>query len=682
MRVALISRSSMYSIKGGDTIQVLKTAEQLNKLAVKADVFRACDKIPYEQYDLIHYFNIIRPSDHLYHIKKSKKPYVVSTIYVDYTDFDNNRSNRFHKLALGLMGQARSEYIKNLYRYTKKQDELVSAEYLLGHYRAIKNVLQGASLILPNSGSEYRRIVEKFPFSGEYRIVPNGVDSLLFDLIPEKIQREDKVLCVAQIYGLKSQELLIRACQKLKVPLELVGSYPPNHKEYYDHCKSISNGNVRLTGFIPQEMLVNLYAGSKVHAMPSWFETTGLSSLEAGAMGCNLVVGTGGDTRDYYKNDTWFCHPHDPKSIEQALEIALNSPNSGILRETILNEYTWERAAKVTLEAYSHVLNNVGRVINNQHQLLDSEEPRLPKTLVLSHQSSSLRFKILQSISYFDIFNHPLAKEEIGNLCNVSVGELEFDLDELVKTHLCYTFNNYYSLRTDVAELVSSREKKEIEAQKYIRKLPFYAKIIRSFPFVRAIAISGSLSKNIMHDDGDIDYFIITAKGRLWISRTLLVLFKKLFLFNSRKYFCVNYFVDEDNLKIADENIFTAIEIAYMLPVYNSPLINKFKDVNVWVKDYFPDFKLTMAIDTIPAEKKCYKNCLERLFWNIYGDRIDLFFMKITFKRWVKKFKHFNASKFELTMRTNRGISKHHPQDFQNKVLKEYQYRLEKLNIS
>jgi glycosyltransferase involved in cell wall biosynthesis len=681
MRVALVSRSSMYSIQGGDTIQVLKTAERLKKLGVKADVFRACEKIPYEQYDLMHYFNIIRPSDHLYHIKKSKKPYVVSTIYVDYTDFDNNRSNRFHKLAFGLMGQARSEYIKNLYRYTKKQDELVSAEYFLGHYRAIKKVLQGASMILPNSDSEFRRIVNKFPFSGQYRIVPNGVDSSLFDQIPENIQREDKVLCVAQIYGLKSQELLIRACQKLKVPLELVGSYPPNHKQYYDHCKSISDGNFRLTGFIPQEMLVNLYAGSKVHAMPSWFETTGLSSLEAGAMGCNLVVGTGGDTRDYYKNDSWFCHPQDPQSIEQALEAALNTPNSGILRETIMNEYTWDKAAKVTFGAYCQVLNN-GGAISNQPPRPDSEEPELPKTYALSNQSSSLRIKILQSISYFDVFNHPLAKEEISNLCNGNEGEFGYELDELVKEQICYAFDNYYSLSKNVAELVSTREKKEIEAQKYIKKLPYYAKIIRSFPFVRAIAISGSLSKNIMHDDGDIDYFIITAKGRLWISRTLLVLFKKVFLFNSRKYFCVNYFVDEDNLKIVDENIFTAVEIAYMLPVYNSPLINKLKDTNAWVQDYFPDFKLTMAIDAVPAEKKCYKKCIERLFRDIYGDRVDLFFMKITFKRWVKKFKHFNASKFELTMRTNRGISKHHPQDYQNKVLKEYQYRLKKLNIN
>ena len=64
-----------------------------------------------------------------------------------------------------------------------------------------------------------------------------------------------------------------------------------------------------------------------------------------------------------------------------------------------------------------------------------------------------------------------------------------------------------------------------------------------------------------------------------------------------------------------------------------------------------------------------------------FGNQLDLFFMRLTFKRWNKKFKHFDSEKFELTMRSNRGISKHHPQDFQNKVLEEYRLRLEKMNI-
>ncbi len=76
------------------------------------------------------------------------------------------------------------------------------------------------------------------------------------------------------------------------------------------------------------------------------------------------------------------------------------------------------------------------------------------------------------------------------------------------------------------------------------------------------------------------------------------------------------------------------------------------------------------------------KKCLEFPFKGILGEHIDLFFMRLTYRQWSKKFKHFTPEKFELTMRTNRGISKHHPQDFQKKVLTQLSTRLNKLGVN
>jgi hypothetical protein len=44
----------------------------------------------------------------------------------------------------------------------------------------------------------------------------------------------------------------------------------------------------------------------------------------------------------------------------------------------------------------------------------------------------------------------------------------------------------------------------------------------------------------------------------------------------------------------------------------------------------------------------------------------------------MKKFGHFNEDKFELTMRSTTGVSKHHPQDFQGKVLNTHEERFRK----
>ena len=120
-----------------------------------------------------------------------------------------------------------------------------------------------------------------------------------------------------------------------------------------------------------------------------------------------------------------------------------------------------------------------------------------------------------------------------------------------------------------------------------------YVKIIAGFPFVSAIAISGSLSKFYASENTDIDYFIITEANRLWIARTLLHLFKKLtFITGHQHYFCMNYFVDTNALEITHPNLYSAIETVTLLPVYNAVIIKRFMKENAWTKNYLPNYSL------------------------------------------------------------------------------------------
>jgi hypothetical protein len=89
MKVALIARSSLLSAKGGDTVQVQQTARCLRELGVQADIRLAREKINYGEYDLLHFFNLVRPADILPHIQSSITPFVVTPILVDYSEYDN-----------------------------------------------------------------------------------------------------------------------------------------------------------------------------------------------------------------------------------------------------------------------------------------------------------------------------------------------------------------------------------------------------------------------------------------------------------------------------------------------------------------------------------------------------------------------------------------------------------------
>jgi len=274
-----------------------------------------------------------------------------------------------------------------------------------------------------------------------------------------------------------------------------------------------------------------------------------------------------------------------------------------------------------------------------------------------------------------------LRLDELELLLHADKAKINEWVEQLQQEKRIHSKDNYCSLQSNLKEMIAQRLHKESQAAHYFKRLPFYAKLIRSFPFVSAIGISGSLSKNVMHDDGDIDYFIITKPGRLWICRTFLVGFKKLFLFNSKKYFCVNYFIDEENLMIPDHNMFTAIETKFLLPVYNNALINAFKRANSWSDELVLPFEHPIKVNEIHG-KSWLGRFTEWMLKGKLGDRFDLRLMKFTYKRWEKKFKDFDATKFELTMRSNRGVSKHHPRDFQNKVLTAYRERLVKLKIN
>jgi len=80
-------------------------------------------------------------------------------------------------------------------------------------------------------------------------------------------------------------------------------------------------------------------------------------------------------------------------------------------------------------------------------------------------------------------------------------------------------FNNY--------ALAERRKKGNDAAAKLLKKADKAANFIAAFPFVKGVAISGSLSKKFADEDADIDFFIITAANRLWLARTFLHLFLK-----------------------------------------------------------------------------------------------------------------------------------------------------------
>jgi len=367
LKVLMQGRNSLFNVPGGDTIQILKTKECLNKIGIEVNISTELEP-DVGGYDLVHLFNLIRPQEvylQARNAKKHNKKVVLSPIYADYTEYDKKGRHGFTHMIFKNLSTGQIEYLKVLARAIKNKELHKGTVTLLlnGYLKLQKKIIYMTDMLLPNSNSEIGRIKRTFDLKSlDYIVVPNAVDINKFDFEKTNIDKEiknftDCVLCVARIEGIKSQLNLVKAVKGLPLKLILIGKPAPNHLKYYQKVKKEADNNVIILDYISHEKLPQYFKIAKVHALPSWFETTGLSSLEAGVMGCNLVISDKGDTREYFKDFAYYCDPESVKSIREAVIQAYENPINPKLKEHIMKNFNWDKTAEKTSEAYQKVLN-------------------------------------------------------------------------------------------------------------------------------------------------------------------------------------------------------------------------------------------------------------------------------------------------------------------------------------
>ena len=294
-----------------------------------------------------------------------------------------------------------------------------------------------------------------------------------------------------------------------------------------------------------------------------------------------------------------------------------------------------------------------------------------------------LRSSILKTLAYFDLFNFPLALQDIRFFLDVEAGEtvIERELRTLLRLGRVYRTGDYYSLQNNPA-LAERRLKGELHADELLLIAARNARLLYQFPFVRGICISGSLSKRCADERADIDYFIITRANRLWIARTLMHLYKKLsYLRGHQHRFCMNYYIDEEALEIEEKNIFTATEVLTLLPMCGNGALERFFEANTWATRYLPHYRHRHWEGKGHHRSTLAKRMLEALFNNPLGDRLEKKLHLITDRRWKKKTQRgdLNMKGDPMALQCSPHYSRPNPENFQQKVLMKFYRRLKEV---
>jgi len=159
--------------------------------------------------------------------------------------------------------------------------------------------------------------------------------------------------------------------------------------------------------------------------------------------------------------------------------------------------------------------------------------------------------------------------------------------DERRPDHQLSHTGNYICLHGR-EELAGVRRQRERISRHLWPKARLYGSLIASLPFIRMVAVTGSLAVDNPEMQGDIDYLLVTAPGRVWLCRALAILVVRWACLHGDRL-CPNYVLSAEHLENSQKDLYNAHELTQMVPLAGMQTYFKMRHVNRWTSEFLPN---------------------------------------------------------------------------------------------
>ena len=214
--------------------------------------------------------------------------------------------------------------------------------------------------------------------------------------------------------------------------------------------------------------------------------------------------------------------------------------------------------------------------------------------------------KILETIVYHDLFDFPLTVQEIHLTMPIraDLPEVVSALDSNEAIEKIGKKDGFYFLKGREEITVLRRNRFDLAEKKYKLVRRFF-RFARFAPFLRAVFICNTLSRSNARDNSDIDLFIVTAPGRIWLTRLFVTGLAALLRRRptdkiSKDRLCLSFFITSDSLALRshsiDNDIYLPHWILDLYPVYDEAGIsgNLFNE-NGWAREILPGLRKQLS---------------------------------------------------------------------------------------
>jgi hypothetical protein len=295
---------------------------------------------------------------------------------------------------------------------------------------------------------------------------------------------------------------------------------------------------------------------------------------------------------------------------------------------------------------------------------------------------NSLEDAILRTILYADVFHFPLTLSEIHHFLiattPASLRAVEETMMRSERLQCLLVCVDGYFMRVGREALAQTRQAREAASQALWGNAVTYGRWLGRLPFVRMVALTGSLAVHNAVDDDDIDYIIVTAEGRVWMTRALAIVVVRLARLRG-VLLCPNYVLAESALKQTRHDIFMAHEIAQMIPLYGHDVYIAMRQANVWVADQLPNAKSAFYPVAEGNENRVWqlaKSGVEVLFGGRVGNALERWERERKLRRFAPK-----LATQDNDARLDAQHVKGHFNDRGNPALRRYQEHLRAYNL-
>jgi predicted nucleotidyltransferase len=241
------------------------------------------------------------------------------------------------------------------------------------------------------------------------------------------------------------------------------------------------------------------------------------------------------------------------------------------------------------------------------------------------------RLDLLDAVVYGDSFDCAVTFDELWRYARIPIDRETLRLrlrDPASLRPLLVERDGLYCLN-DRPELVERRRERVLRARTLERRARRVARVLRHAPFVRGLALTGSVAADDAQGDADVDLLVVVAPNRVG---TVFVVLGSVSRLLQRRLLCPNYYVSATSLGLAPAGLYVARELsqARSLAGDAGALL---RGANPWLADVFPNAAAPEAANGSEPEPSRLQKVFEAVLGGRAGDRLERWARTVTQRR-------------------------------------------------